>query len=69
MGQLQADPSETEFCHRWPVSVFYLRLRFLLWKQDINAYLGDIVGMKWNRHALSVRVQSRKQKPHQPEST
>ena len=49
------------------MSVSYLGCTFLFWKQDINAYLKEIGGMKWSRHAISVRVLSRKQKPLWPE--
>lgn len=49
------------------MSVSYLGFTFLIWKQDINACLKEIGGMKWSRHAVSVRVQSRKQKLLWPE--
>lgn len=66
---LKSKPLATEFkasfCHIWSMSVSSLGL---LWKQDINGYLKDTGGMKWSRHAVSVRAPSRKRKPLQPES-
>lgn len=33
---------QSRFCHIWPMSVSYLGFTFLVWKQDINAYLKEI---------------------------